>query len=115
MTMWFSAALKFLIVVEHQGGSRYAKSVVLFRATDFDTARQEALSIGHSKEVEYANGDNAKVRWKFDSIETLDMLGDTIEDGHEVYSEFREVPHGLETSFDSELHPELSRPTQTGV
>lgn len=113
--MWFSALLKFVIVTENKGGSRYANSLILCKAEDFDSAKQKVLAIGKSKETDYTNGEGERVQWRFSSVETLDMLGSEIEDGREVYSEFREISSDEKIDFDTEFRPELSKPTQTGV
>lgn len=97
------------------GVSRYAKSVVVFQSQDYALAQERALAIGRSKETTYTNGDNKQVKWKLESIETLDILGEKIEDGREVYSEFQEISSENEVPFTTEFHPERSKPTQTGV
>lgn len=57
---WFSSLLKFVILIEGKGGSRFARSVILFKAHDFESAKGKALRLGASKETTYINNDNQK-------------------------------------------------------
>lgn len=114
--MWFSAMLVFAIHVEDVGVERTARSLILFKSTnDFEEAKKSALKVGLSKEESYKNGDEKLVQWKLMNIETLDLLGEEIDDLKEVYSEFRDVDHEASRTLLSDMNPEASKPTQTGI
>lgn len=109
---WFSTRLRVVCLVEGSGASRYMECVHVFRATDLDDAGAVALRLGRKHEQEYKNGDGALVRWRLKDVVTLDRVGLTIDDGAEIYSEFRDIEPGVQIEFDEELHPEDSTPTQ---
>jgi hypothetical protein len=104
--------VRLVIVIEGPGPTDYVRSVFVFRAPDWESARARAIELGRQSEKAYANVEGERVDWRLMSVETLDLLGDEIIDGREVYSE--PVPVGDE-SLDLVLHPEDSRPTQSGV
>jgi len=108
---WFSAKLRYAILIEPTGLHRYSDSVFVFKSTDFEAAFRRALQIGREQEEEYLNSDGNRVRWKLASVISLDGLQELI-DGAEVYSE--PVPaNGAEIPFDHQFRPEESTPTQT--
>lgn len=109
--VWYSAALRVCVIIGGTELANVVRSVVVFRATDFDDATALALSHGRALERTYTNGDGQEVRWALAEIETLDELGDAITDGREVYSE----PLGPGDGRVPALAPESSRPTQSGV
>ena len=111
---WFSAMTVFVVQVSGPGGeSRLQKSVYLVKATDFDDALSAVVARARKDEQAYKNGEDEWVRWMLVDVETLDWLGDTIEDGREVYSEPRfDVPAD---SYALPYRPELSKPTNSGV
>ena len=109
---WFSARIRFAIIIETIGLHGYSDSIYLFRATDFETAFQKVMEIGYNHEESYINGDNQRVVWKFVEIISLDIIRSKSLDGAEIYSE----PVSGENpswTIEHEFHPELSEPTQT--
>lgn len=112
---WFSAMLRFAIAIEGVGIVNNMGTVVVFRASSFDTAKRRALDLGHEKEVNYLNELQQHVSWRLTAVETLDMLGDEISDGREVYSEPNDVGTSNPADYHREFSPELSEPTQSGV
>ena len=111
---WFSAMVVFVVQVSGPGGeSRLQKSVYLVKATDFDDALSTVVARARKDEEAYKNSDDEWVRWMLVEVETLDWLGEKIEDGREVYSEPRfDVPL---STYPLPYRPELSKPTQSGV
>jgi hypothetical protein len=108
---WFSAKLRYAVLIESKGLDGYMDSVFLFQGSEFEDAFQRAVAIGRKREQEYFNGDRQRVRWRLASIVSLDILPDFL-DGAEIYSE--PVPAaGERIAFDYEFHPERSSPTQT--
>ncbi|MGL5828744.1 MAG: DUF4288 domain-containing protein [Angustibacter sp.] len=113
--VWFSAMLRFVVLVEREGGTRRSRSVVVFRALDWPEAKQRALEHGRIMERSFAGGAGQQIRWRLEAIETLDLLGDTITDGREIYSEPITLPETEAIPFEVEFRPEASQPGQTGV
>ncbi len=109
---WFSSKVRLVVLLETQGASRYADSVFLFRAADFDEAFQRALALGRAQEEEYTGGEGERVRWRLKEILSLDVLDDEL-DGVEVYSEPVTLAPGEAYPFDATFEPEKSQPTQT--
>jgi hypothetical protein len=113
-TVWFSAMLRFVILVEHHDAS-LSRSLIVFQEEDWSEAKTRAVDIGHGMERTYTGGTGDEVRWRLEAIETLDMLGDLITDGQEVYSEQINLPEGRAVAFDAEFDPARSDPGQSGV
>jgi hypothetical protein len=113
--VWFSAMLRFVILVADEGATDLSRSVVVFRAEDFSDAKQRALDLGRTMESTYQGGTGQEVRWRLEAVETLDLLGDAITDGREVYSEPMERPAGRTIPFDAEFDPSNTAPGQSGV
>jgi hypothetical protein len=63
----------------------------------------------------YEGGSGREVRWRLESIETLDLLGDEIQDGREVYSEPLPLPAGEAIPFDMEFDPADTEPEHSGI
>lgn len=84
---WFSAKLRFAIMIEPKGADTLNDCVVVFKAMDFGPAFDKAVSIGKAKETKYKNTYGQNVAWKLVEVISLDILGPTIRDGLEVYSE----------------------------
>lgn len=112
---WFSAMLRSVVLAENDGAIRLARSVVVFRAEDFEAARRRAVELGRASERSYLGGTGEQIRCRLLDIETLDLLGDTITDGREVYSEPADLPADMHIPFDAVLDPEASSPTHSGV
>ena len=108
---WYSAALRLCVIIGGVELANQVRSVVVFRADDFDDALARSLDLGHRLERTFTNGDGQEVRWALASVETLDELGDDITDGREIYSE----PLGAGDGIVPPLTPERSTPTQSGV
>lgn len=114
--MWFSTMLRFITSVEGAGPTTYVRSVFVFRAPDWESANRRALDLGKASEETYLNADAQHVTRQLMRVETLDLLGDEIVDGREVYSE--PEPVGDEVADKVELlslPPEDFEPTQSGV
>ena len=114
-TEWFSAMLRFVVLVQGEGGERLSRSVILFHAHTWDDARERALDLGAAMERDFTGGTGLQVRWRLDAVETLDQLGAEITDGREVYSEPLDLPPGAALTYDHQFHPEASEPGQSGV
>jgi hypothetical protein len=108
---WFSAAVRFRTAVEGVDGVSDTRSVFVFRAQDWKSARARALELGRAAEEAYFNGDGQRVERRLLQVQTLDLLGDEIVDGREVYFE---VVFAEEQS-DVADRPEESTPSQSGV
>jgi hypothetical protein len=109
--VWYSAALRLCVIIGGIELVDQVRSVVVFRADDFDDALTRSLEVGRRLECTFTNGDGKEVRWALASVETLDELGDVITDGREIYSE----PLGAGDGIVPALSPERSTPTQSGV
>lgn len=113
--IWFSAMLRFAVLVEGVGGSRRSRSVVVFRAEDWPEAKARALDLGRGMERTYTGGTGEEVRCRLEAVETLDLLGDAITDGREIYSEPMPILEGEAIAFDTAFSPSSSDPGQSGV
>jgi len=113
--VWFSAMLRFVLLIEGDGGSRLSRSVIVFRAEDWPDAKKRALDLGRGMEHTYTGGIGEKVRLRLEAVETLDLLGDAITDGREIYTEPLPIPAGRVISFDAEFNPSSTEPGQSGV
>lgn len=110
--MWFSAMVRLVSSIENVGHSTLIRSVFLFRADEWEPARERAIELGRNAETSYVHADGRAVTVRMMYVETLDLLGDEIADGREVYSE--PVPVG-DQHLGTVFHPESSRPTQSGA
>ncbi|GAA4022497.1 hypothetical protein GCM10022247_53420 [Allokutzneria multivorans] len=65
----------------------------------------------------YLNSDGRRVDWKLIDVQTLDLLGDAVEDGREVYSELRDPSEEELRRWPARVRfdPENTPPQQTGV
>jgi hypothetical protein len=113
--LWFSAALHFVGRIEGIGSVDTMRSIVVFRSADFDTALLRALEIGRGMEASSASDRGGGVRWYFMEIETVDMLGEALEDGREVHSRILPIPSGFAEEFPQTFAPEKSKPGYSGV
>jgi len=113
--VWFSAMLRFVVLLERDGAVDLSRSVIVFRAEDWPEAKDRAVVLGHAMERTYLNGDGEEVRWRLEAVETLDLLGDSITDGREIYSEPLPISDGLVIPFEAEFDPRSSDPGQSGV
>lgn len=111
---WYSAGLWLVIEVEGAGAMHLVRSIVVFRAKEFDDAGRRALALGLSMEESYRNDLGEEVRWRLKQVETVDRLGWWIRSGREVYSEpFPPPPGGI--AFGTVFDPLAEPPGQTGI
>ncbi len=110
---WFSAKLRFVIMIENLGGKTLNDCVFVFKSEDFETAFIKAISIGEHNEAQYKNMDGECVVWKFMEVISLDIIGREMLDGAEVYSEPIHLNEKDILPFDSVFNPKASRPIQT--
>jgi hypothetical protein len=112
---FYSARLSFVVLVD-DGRPRkthtWDEIVVVFRAQDFDHAFVRALEIGCSHETEYLNCYQRKVRWALVDVENIDVVGKRV-DGAEVASRLSRRRSKAVIPFDTQFHPEESKPLQS--
>ena len=84
---WYSAMVVVTSTIEGFGQSSFWRSVFVFRAIDRQAAKAKALELGRALEDDYLNGSGARVKNVLNRVDTLDELGEEIEDGLEVWSE----------------------------
>jgi hypothetical protein len=84
--MWFSAMVR-LVVFVGEAIEGYDRSLFVFHADGVPAAHREAVRLGRTQQSTYDNEDGAIVRWQLVRVETLDALGDVVDDGREVFSE----------------------------
>jgi hypothetical protein len=110
---WFSASMRIVCLIEHDGATSQDECVHIFRADGWDGALRRAIELGRSHERDYVNADGDRVRWRLDRVMTLDMLRAEQLDGAEVFSSPSDVSGG--SSFETQFHPEEHQPDQTGI
>ena len=110
---WFSSKVRLVVLAEGGGAVRYADSVYLFRAADYDAALQRALVLGRGQEQEYVGGEGKRIRWRLKEIVSLDAIDAADLDGVELYAEPVALTAGESYGFDAAFTPETSQPTQT--
>jgi hypothetical protein len=103
---------RFAILIEGQDTLSIARGLIVFTASDQVPAKRRALELGLSVERSYTGGCGQEIRWRLAAAETLDMLGDVITDGREVY--FEQLPAGRAIPFDTMFDPGSSEPSQSG-
>ena len=112
---FFSARLSVVSLVDDGKTGKtnlWDEVVFVFRAKDFDHAFNRALELGRAQETEYLNFKQQKVRWAFVKVETLDLLGKSI-DGKEVSSCLNHRRSKAYIPFDGKFNPEDSQPSQS--
>ena len=112
---FYSARLLFAFVVTDGQARRRVlcdETVVVFRARTRDSAFRRALKLGRASEAEYLNNRQQTVRVALVSVETLDVIGTTI-DGAEVASRLRDRVFARALSGRTRFHPERSVPTSS--
>jgi hypothetical protein len=110
---WYSAKLRFAVMVETKGADLLYDCVFLFRAADFDMAFERAIKIGETQETEYRNGDAKRVNWKFSEIISLDVILAADLDGAEICADPVFLSKEETIPFETKFDPRLSKPTQT--
>ena len=106
--------VRLLTTIEGIGPTTYTRTVLVFRADSWEAAWLRAIELGRRAEAVYRNPEGREVSRRLLRVETLDMLGDQIDDGREVYSEPAEAGIDATTTLTT-VRPEDSRPTQSGV
>ena len=113
---WFSTKVRVYCMVEGAGVVDCWEPVHVFAAENLAMARERALQLGRGHDQDYLNGDAQRVRWRCSDILSLDDLGTEPDlDGREVYFDVAGWAPRSGVDFDTEFHPELSDPEQTGV
>jgi hypothetical protein len=106
---WFSALIQLLSVVDRTIIS-IEKSLIIFQCPgDFEKAFQIALEIGQEKEHQYIGMMGDSISIVFDKVITLDFVGETIQQGHEVLS----LRESCEIIYRGNSRPEDSNPYGT--
>jgi len=82
---WFSASLRFRIVVD-DGDLDFGESVVVFRAADWERVFARALAIGREMGGELRERRERASRTSAPRSSELDQLGEELTDGREVFS-----------------------------
>jgi hypothetical protein len=112
---FYSARLQFVVLVD-EGRPRkthtWDEMVVVFRARDFSHAFTRALEIGRAQETEYLNCSGQKVRWALVEVENVDVVGKRV-NGKEVASRLSRRRSKAAIPFDTDFHPEDSKPSQS--
>lgn len=109
---FYSARLLFVILVDSGRPARrqsYDDSVIVFRAKSYRHAFRRALELGRKQEASYKNHRGEKVRWALVAIESLDLVGPSI-DGREVASRLHVRVSQRPMSPKKRFHPEKSKP-----
>lgn len=111
---WFSTGLRVLCRVAGEPVDCW-EPVHVFRAADWTDAFQRALDLGRTHDRRYLNPDGEQVEWSFVEVVTLDMLGDEVTDGREVW--YGVVPENRLDDIVRQLPrtPEESSAGQTGI
>lgn len=83
--------------------------VHLIKAKDNEEAFEKALEIGRAEETTYSNEEGRKVRWAFEKIESITLLGKSIEGG-EISSRMEGYFPKAPLPFESVFQPESDEP-----
>jgi hypothetical protein len=112
---WFAVRLRFAVMTDREGLTRFVDSVVMLQAPSREQAFEKALERGHQGEQAYQSVDGMRVRWGFAAIVAMDEIQENRWDGLELASipieaaeRDREAFH-----FDHTFQPELSRPAES--
>ncbi len=76
-----------LVVFIGETIEHYERSLFVFQADEFAAAHRRAVELGREHEDTYRNRYDDIIRWQLVRVETLDVLGDVLDDGREVFSE----------------------------
>jgi hypothetical protein len=112
---FYSARLLFAFVITDRRTRHRVlcdETVIVFRARTRNSAFRRALTLGRKSEHKYLNKFGQRVRVALVSVETLDLIGTTI-DGAEVGSKLRNHTFARAISGRSQFHPERSVPTSS--
>jgi hypothetical protein len=108
---WYSAKLKFVAIVEPDGGDLVSESVYLLQAGDFGDAFNRVLMIGRKAERTYKNDKGQLVSWTLMEVITLDIIQVLDLDGAEVHCDL--ARQSLKIPVGTRFAPEESKPRQT--
>jgi hypothetical protein len=110
---WYSAQLRFVVMVESIGGDFFNDQVYLFKAKDFPDALERALSIGRAAEREYRNSNGELVCWRLMNVVSLDVLRTQELDGAEICANTIRLEPSERIPWGTTFTPEASKPIQT--
>jgi len=110
---WYSAKLRFVVMVEPVGGNTLNDCIYLFKAVDFPAAFQRAIAIGESAQKEYRNEEGQCVLWRFKEVISLDIIRANNLDGAEIYSEPIHLKKEEIIPFETQFRPSTSKSLQT--
>lgn len=110
---WYTAKLRFVVMVEPVGGDTLNDCIYLFRAVDFGAAFQRAITIGESAQKQYHNVEGRRVLWRFKEVISLDIIRTNDLDGAEIYSEPIHLKKEEIIPFETQFYPSGSNPIQT--
>jgi hypothetical protein len=84
---WFCVALAFEITVAGATTADRSISLILVRAADTASARDEARRLAAEHEVAYPNADGETVSWRLsDVLDARTIADDELQEGTDVYS-----------------------------
>lgn len=86
---WYIAKLVFQII-NHSQVQQFEEQVRLIEALDYESALQQAESIGKSEEDEFLTIEQKKVYWKFEAVIGLSLLESPV-NGTEICSRIFET------------------------
>src|SRR5258708_2564416 len=110
--MWYSAQLRYTIIVDGRGQSGLADSIILVEARSFTEAQAKTIKIGKAKQQDYINDEGRRVVWRLSDVLTLDVIREANLDGAEVHCHLREsLDPNVE--IDAVFRPEDAAPRQT--
>lgn len=107
---WYSTQLRLAAIVETLGVRHYMDVVHVFRARDWEDARERAVALGRGHEQAYENEEGRAVRWVLKEVLTLDLLPAGDPDGAEVHSRLADADPA---DAGGPYSPEHSVPVQT--
>jgi hypothetical protein len=112
---WYSVAVQRAVFVGDTGIQSLWDSVFLVRAPDRTSAHERALTLGKSKEEEYVNANGESIRLALVGVTSIDLIGDEIVDGTEVYFIPNELDLPIPIDLDTDLHSGRWAPKSSGI
>jgi hypothetical protein len=110
---WYSAKLRFAMMVSPEGGDTLNDTVIVFKAKNFKDAFARGIAIGEKSEEEYLNGEGNLVSWKLMEMIHINIIRSDKIDGAEVHSELFSVGEGETIPLETVFNPKDSNPSQT--
>jgi hypothetical protein len=84
--MWYSARIIMKCIVgKEMSNYLFDEQIRLIEANTPEDAYEKALAIGRNEESEYENLEKEKVKWIFEGLYDLDIVGELV-DGVEIIS-----------------------------